>query len=102
MCSPTHTRVAHRGKEIGDGPATGDDAGGVDISPGDEDEGALVSARMRQLQSLMLHHQISHGQHVDVECARPPSHVAHAAEIEFNRLGSSEVSTMTTALRNTS
>src|SRR3954447_18630877 len=58
------------GEEVGDLPSAGDDRPGVDLVPRDEDEGALMGARMRQYQLRAVVDTVAHHDQIDVERPR--------------------------------
>src|SRR6478735_4739712 len=79
VLAPLHTRGVGRVEQLGDRATVGEDRVGLEVVPRLEDEGALVGARVRQPQEVLVGPAVTDDDQVDVERARGVADVAALA-----------------------
>src|SRR6478736_4258260 len=67
VLAPLHTRGVGRVEQLGDRATVGEDRVGLEVVPRLEDEGALVGARVRQPQAVLVGAAVTDDDQVDVE-----------------------------------
>jgi hypothetical protein len=86
VAAPDQAVLAGLSEQARDGTKAGQPGVGIGIVPRDEDESALMGARMRQRQSGIVANLVVAGDDVDVEGTRPPSNGPHPAECPLDAL----------------